>query len=548
MKALLFLLILFLNLNPTVSANPNELLLQTLDEALAVKSEYARVHENRTKILMRDFSDRNLADEEKYRLCMLLFENYQYYNCDSALVYAEYALQLANSLANERYEAQSRLAVSKASSIMGIYNESLEYLREVDPETLDESLYKSYLNTRIGVYESMSRYVGKNERAKAYKALSDRYRDSLLLILAPHTTDYYLIGGECKMAKGEYQRAEQLLQEGVAKLSPESREMAYLTYTLGELYGKTGDTEKQIRAYAQSALCDVKWGIKENLSLSKLAVLLFEKGDIDRAYYYINNSIDDSTFSGARLRTLGISEVLPVIVEAYQQKRTQQTRWMWVFIVVISVLVVAMGILWLFTYRQMKRLAEARKALDESNQQLGHLNAELEAINRHLSESNEVKEGYIGHFLNLCSDYIEKLENYKKLVNRKITSGQIAELQQMTASDKLVDSELKSFYKNFDQTFLFLYPSFVQEFNQLLRQEDRFELHLSDGLNTELRIFALVRLGITDSSRIAAFLRYSAQTIYNYRTRVRNRAIGDRDEFEEQVRKIAVHRKRDKIN
>jgi hypothetical protein len=196
-------------------------------------------------------------------------------------------------------------------------------------------------------------------------------------------------------------------------------------------------------------------------------------------------------------------------------------------------------------YLQKVKLTRTRKELSESNHNLKNLNEDLNTINEklintntNLREANHIKEEYVGHFMNLCSIYIDKLDDYRKLVSRKIIASQVEDLLQMTKSKKFIETELKEFYINFDNTFLHLFPTFVDEFNKLLAEEERFKYKQGDTLNTELRILALIRLGISDSFKISNFLRYSSQTIYNYRTKVKNKAAGNRDEFEKNIMMI----------
>ena len=194
-------------------------------------------------------------------------------------------------------------------------------------------------------------------------------------------------------------------------------------------------------------------------------------------------------------------------------------------------------------YHTNLRLNELNEDLQRTVDQLNDTNKKMSDINDELSESNEIKETYIGHFLDLCSTYIDKLEKYRSTLNKKAVERKLEELFRMLKSHEMIDQELKELYSLFDNIFLHLYPNFVEEFNSLLVEEERFNLKPDELLNTELRIFALIRLGITDSSRIANFLRYSANTIYNYRTRVRNKAAVPRDKFESFVMKIGVIQK-----
>ena len=267
-----------------------------------------------------------------------------------------------------------------------------------------------------------------------------------------------------------------------------------------------------------STISDIKASVKENAALPSLAFVLYGQGDITRAYHYIKRSLEDAIFCNARLRTIEISGMLPVIDAAYKLQIERQRRQLVLFLIIVSLLSVFLVISVVLIYKQVKKLSVAR---------------------RHLRQANHIKEEYIGHFLNLCSLYIEKLDNFRRTVNRKITAGQTEELLKLTKSSQFAGMEQKEFYANFDNAFLHLYPDFVTEFNRLLQPEERFIMKPGELLNTELRIFAIIRLGIDDSSKIANFLHYSINTIYTYRNKVKNKAI-NRENFEEEIMKIGV--------
>jgi len=192
-------------------------------------------------------------------------------------------------------------------------------------------------------------------------------------------------------------------------------------------------------------------------------------------------------------------------------------------------------------------VAVARQNLSFANDQLSILNTELSKINseikdtnRTLSESNLIKEEYIGRYMDQCSEYIDKLDNYHRSLNKTASSGKVEDLFQAIKSKQFIEDELKEFYTNFDITFLQLFPGFVEEFKKLLIDDEYLQLKHGQLLNTELRIYALIRLGISDSVKISHFLRCSLSTIYNYRTKIRNKAVGQRDEFEEKIMLIGA--------
>ena len=216
-----------------------------------------------------------------------------------------------------------------------------------------------------------------------------------------------------------------------------------------------------------------------------------------------------------------------------------------------------MGLLILLAYIQKKRrqLASARNDLATLNSQLSAMNSELSSANTalsqtneqlrhaiiHLNDSNRVKDEYLGKFLSICSEYIDKLDNYRLKINRKLKANQHGDLLRMTGSDQLKADELKELFQHFDTLFLHLFPTFVADFNALLRPEERIEPAGQGQLSTDLRIFALIRLGIDESSKIAEFLHYSPNSIYAYRARIKNKAAGRRDDFERQVKEIGIY-------
>ena len=270
-----------------------------------------------------------------------------------------------------------------------------------------------------------------------------------------------------------------------------------------------------------SAISDIRSAIKDHASLWMLAQLLYENGDMERAYQYMRFSWNATKFYNARLRSWQSADVLSLIDKTYQAMIEKQNDRLQQYLVLITALLVlligALG----YIYRQMKKLAVARNHLQTANHQLNQLNEELQQMNAcltstnaELSESNQIKEEYIARFIKLCSTYINRLDAYRRMVNKKVSAGQIAELLKITRSQDALDEELEELYANFDTAFLHLFPDFVKKFN------------------------ALIRLGIEDSSQIAEFLRYSVNTIYNYRAKVKNKARGSREDFEDLVRKI----------
>ena len=302
----------------------------------------------------------------------------------------------------------------------------------------------------------------------------------------------------------------------------------------------------------ESVLADIRNASMDQGSMWELANELMLNGDIDKASSYISFTSDCANRYGSRQRNWQIAPLLATIAKNYKAQSERNTAQLWMALVIISILLLLLLGVLLFLHRRNKQLATARNALTESNDELASVNnqlsavnaelssvnAQLSMVNSQLSESNRVKEEYIGRFISLCSQYIDKLDNYRKMVNKKMKNKELEELFLMSKSTELKEKELEELFLNFDSVFLHLFPNFVNDFNALLQPEVRVQPKEENRLTTEIRIFALIRLGIEDSSKIAEFLHYSVNTIYNYRARIKNGAIGNREQFEHQIKTL----------
>ena len=311
-----------------------------------------------------------------------------------------------------------------------------------------------------------------------------------------------------------------------------------------------------------SALTDIRQAIMDQAALWSLAnSLMNEEGNLDRAYKYMDFSWECISYFSTHMRSWLVSPILTRINSKYKENLHQAyTNLIWT-IAAISLLVVGLLMLLFYVSRKRRQLAVIRNELKYANEELGELNQQLSSKNQdlseanqrlsdineqlrqaniHLNDSNRVKDEYIGKFLSVCSDYIDKLDNYRIKINRKLKAGQQADVLRMTSSEQLKEDELKAFFDHFDDIFLRLFPTFIDDFNALLRPGEEIIPTEKNHLNTDLRIFALIRLGIEESSKIAEFLRYSPNSIYAYRARIKNKAIGNRDEFEKLVKEIGI--------
>ncbi|WP_303013461.1 DUF6377 domain-containing protein [uncultured Bacteroides sp.] len=519
-----------------------DVLLREIDAIIKNRQIYGAEKEARIADLKRLLVEA-ASDKQRYGFCGRLFDEYRAYNLDSSFVYAQRKEELARRLNKQDYLDDSAMNMAEVMGTTGMYKEALELLGGIDKKTLPGYLYGYYYHLYRTIYGLMGDYAVTEEAKNEYYRMTDLYRDSLLQVNASDSLGHVLVMADKCIVHAQYDEAIRILAEYYGKPSLDEHAQAMITYTISEGCRLKGDKEGQKHYLALSAIADLKSAVKEYVSLRKLASLVYEAGDIDRAYNYLKCSLEDATLCNARLRTLEISQVFPIIDQAYQLKTKRQQQEMKVSLICISLLSVFLLVAIFFVYKQMKKVAAARREvvdtntlLQELNEELHDSNSQLKEMNHTLSEANYIKEEYIGRYMDQCSTYLDKMDLYRRSLNKIAAAGRVEELYKAIKSSQFLDEELKEFYANFDVTFLQLFPSFVEEFNALLTEP--MQPKPGEQLNTELRIFALIRLGITDSTKIAQFLRYSVTTIYNYRTRVRNKAVGERDEFEAKVMQI----------
>ena len=525
------------------SSRADSLLLK-LDQAIKERPIYMEQKELKLVELKR-LLHRQIPDEERLAILGTLLDEYRSFNTDSALHMAEEREQIAIRLGNREYIDNARMNKADVLGMTGMYKEVMDLMRNIHIDRLPVDIHPYYYHIYRTVYGLMADYAVTAYEKKLYTELTDKYRDSLLLVNKDNLLIHTLIQSDQYNVRNEYDKAIRLLTDYLALQKDYEHDVAICAYTLSESYRLKGDKEKEKEYLIVSAMADMKTAVREYISLRKLAVLLYQEGDIERAYSYVKICMEDAAACNARLRKLEILEIFPIINDAYQQKTEKQQEQMKWALVSISLLSLFLLLAIFYVYKQMKKVAAARREVIDANKRLKELNDELHLSNAQLKEANHsiaensyLKEEYIGRYMDQCSVYLEKMDNYRRSLGKIAATGNVEELYKTIKSSKFIEGELKEFYTNFDNTFLQLFPTFVEDFNALLADDEQISLKAGERMNTELRIFALIRLGITDSVKIAQFLRYSVTTIYNYRTKVRNKAAGDRDLLEQEVMTI----------
>ncbi|MEY8723074.1 DUF6377 domain-containing protein [Bacteroides stercorirosoris] len=519
-------------------------LLSQLDQVIQNRPVYIEQKEKKLNDLRKALRQR-ISDENRFTLLGEYLDEYRSYNTDSSLYISRERYQVALRMKNKEHQDNALMNTAEIMGTAGMYKEAIDLMQNVHINQLPDELHPYYYHIYRTVYGLMADYAVTEQEKKLYAEITDKYRDSLLLVNKDNLLVYTLIQSDQYNVRGEFENAIQLLTDYLAGQIDNVHDVAICAYTLSESYRLKEDTEKEKEYLILSSIADMRSAVREYISLRKLAVLLYQEGDIDRAYSYLKLCMDDAVFCNARLRILEILQIFPLINDAYQQKTEKQQEQMEWALVSISLLSIFLLIAIFYVYKQMKRVAAARHEVVDANKRLKELNEELHRYNLQLKEANHIiaensylKEEYIGRYMDQCSVYLEKMDNYRRSLGKIAASGKVDELYKHIKSSKFIDEELKDFYANFDNTFLQLFPTFVEDFNALLADGEQIYPKANERMSTELRIFALIRLGITDSVKIAQFLRYSVTTIYNYRTKVRNKAAGDRDLLEQEVMKI----------
>lgn len=586
-----WLIILILSLLPItiaakVSSQETDSLMRTLEETLLQRETFVHQREEMITDLKTRLKNAD-NDEERYSLIGNLFDTYKPFNTDSAYYYSLQRERVARNLGDSIKVLDSRMNRASALIAVGMYHEVWDVMRNINPESLPDYMLPYYYYIMRTLKGNMADFsVFSPIRAK-YNAETCAYRDSIIRVNEPGSLARAISMADHHNAYGQYLKAVEIMSNYMAEHELSDHDKAICAWTLADSYQHLGNISELKKQLIISSIGDIKAAVREYVSLRQLALLLYKEGDLERAYRFMNIAFDDANKSNARQRLVELSAYYPEISGIYVQKISQQKESLrsalWIIGILAGVLILAL----IYVGKQMKTISRSKKQLAEANDSLNNLNSKLSKSNESLNAANErllltntrlneanmklnemnnqlneaveelnkanaelkeaylkieensrLKEAYIGKYMDQCMMQIDSIDTYRKSLLKLATSGKNEELKNRLKATDTVDDRLKGFYQNFDNTFLDLFPNFVDDFNALLLPEEAIQPKRKGTLNTELRIFALIRLGITDSDKIARFLRYSVTTIYNYRTKVRNKARGDRSLLEEAVRTL----------
>lgn len=531
-----------------------------LDKAILQSDEFVKHREARIGLLKNKLAAAH-TPQAKYDLNFALYQEYRSYKNDIAIQYINRCIDLAEKMEDKNKWGNAISLLAFQASTTGAYAESWDVLKEVDKDALDHESLCNYYWAYQHLYGEMAYYANVPHLKKYYLGKYQAYRD-LVMATFNHDDDRYLQMQEVKYRDaGKMQEALKINDERMSKVAKGSHEYAIVCYYRALIYKNNHRLDDACYYLLCSALSDVRLAVMDQGSMWELANLLSKKNNqdqLDRSYDYIKFAWQAATIFNTPVRSRQIMPVLTTIEESYQKQLTSSNRRLKVMIGwSVVLLVVVMGLLF-YVNKQRRRIALAHRKqkqtnrelqtanenlslaignLNKANEELNKANESLNAMNEDLNESNKMKEMYIGRFLRLCAIYVDKIETMRKRVTKLVKSRELTKLLTMMQADHEYIGEL---YDYFDSAFLKLFPNFVDEFNALLKPEERIVLEDDTKLTTTIRIFALIRLGIEDSSKIAEFLHYSVNTIYNYRAKIKNGALCDREVFEEKVKQIGM--------
>lgn len=502
-------------------------LLRELDNVIGKHDDYSKEKANRVSKLEHEVkSERNL--NERYRKALELENEYETYVSDSAANLLNECLDMAEQLGNDNYIKDVKLRMAMVYSMSGMFVVADKIFQEFDYEKLDQSYRGLYCYARIRYCENIARDIDDRRFSQRFIDEIDWCREELMKMWSEGSVPYLKELANRYESAGRYKEAFDILHDVYNQEASGSHGYAMLAMSLAKCYGLMGKEELEKKYLIIAAITDIKLAIKENEALLALSAILYNEGDIERAYRYVKVCLADANFYNSHFKDSVIARTYSIVDSAYMSRMDAQRKKLQGYLVVISVIVVLLVVVLFESFKQRNKLMLIRAQLKQANQGLLTMNSRLD-------EANLIKERYVGYFMNQCSVYINKLDDFRKNVNRKIKTKQIEDLYVL--SSRPMEKELEELYANFDRAFLNLYPDFIEQFNALLKPEARFETE--DGrLNITLRIYALMRMGITNMGQIAKFLNYSLQTVYNYKSKVKKDSLLDGDAFEEAVKII----------
>ena len=534
-------------------------LLDSLDSSLGKSAAYTAEKERRISSLRRRLSQ-TANPEQRFWICRNLVDEYSSYNSDSALHYIDASTAVGRQTGRREWVDEMNLNRAYIYAATGLLSEAESALNEVDPRQMTPALASEYYNRLLFVLTHKDQYLGKNSLTRPYSERAKAMLDSVSRLMQPSDPQYiWFLAWRGMTDPAKTREAIPVVEKALESSTYSTREEAMNAWILSRLYELTGNSDMMMRYLILSAIADVRTSNKEIASLEEISNRLYQSNDLERANDYISHCLQLANDYKSRVRVGRLADLQYHITKAYSQRNDRQRRKLNVYFIIALVFAAGLAVAMLILYKQNRRIHRSKTELDRSNAQLNSKVEELSQTRRQLKEANDrleilyrnvrdeagelaagndAKERYIADIFAICSDYISKLDEFRRNIYRKIVAHNFDEVKELTKSHELSHGEIKELYQNFDSIFLKVYPNFVDDFNTLLRPDERVAMKKPGVLTTELRIYALVRLGINDSVKIARFLHCSTQSVYNARMKMRNKSDISKEQFAEAVRRL----------
>ncbi len=526
----IFMLLVLLTTSPVYAKPQNDL--ASLDSVLSIRDTFLKNKKRRIDSIKSRIPV-NAPIMDKLKGYDRLYEEYLTLSFDSAMRYINLAEELVSDTGDYDLNAKVKIHKSMSYATSGHFSQAIDELKKIQSSCLSDTLLEKYYQAYQWTYGLWAEYSQDKTFAPIYYRNSKTYLDSLIQVTPRNTSLYnYRIAEKALMFNHDFETAKKNYLKVVDKEPKNSRLYAQSAFALAQAYNNLQDRANYRKWLINAAISDQMIPLKENLALQDVAILIKnEDGDLERANAYLTYSLNDALEYNNRLRILEIGKKLPAIATAYQEtvlaKNKQLHLYLVTIVIIVIILIIAIAI-----------IIEQKRKIRNRNVTLSTFNDQLKVFNKQLQETNRSREQYVNLFLNLCAGYIDKYNRLQLTVTSKVKAGQYNELQKLLqANSRPSEAELREVFFNFDTAFLRLYPDFIKNVNTLLQPDKAICPKSSELLNANLRILALIRMGITDSTKIATLLFYSQQTIFNRRTEMRNRAI-NRDSFEKEIMDI----------
>ncbi|MDB5031701.1 DUF6377 domain-containing protein [Mucilaginibacter sp.] len=531
MKRILFIIPFLLLFHAAFSNKSYDSLLTKLNSTLDKKESYDDEKLKRIEKLQNSLDAASSGDLNlKYAIYLKLYNEYKSFNYAQAFSYAQ-KLQQTGRLLNDPVKiAVSRIKLGFILLSSGMFKETFDSLKTVNVNLLDNEAKKEYYFLTARTYYDLADFDKDNYFTPIYNNNAGKYIDSASALCNRNSFEYIYYNGLKYLKTGNTSKAVDELKMLIGHYRLTDHEFAVAVSTLSDIYIRKSIPDKAIELLITAAMADVRSSTKEAAAMTTLAQLLYKNGDVKNAYVYIKQAMDDAIFYGARQRKLQVSAILPIIASDRINNEMEQKRALFFFASLLTVLICVVIVFAVIIYKQLQKLRIADKIILETNHNLQNTIIEL-------NEANTIKEEYIGYYFNLISEYINKLDKFKRSVDNKLTTKRFDDIRILVNNINLT-KEREELFINFDKAFLKIFPNFVHAYNALFCEENRVKLLPNQLLNTDLRIFALIRLGINDTEKISHILEYSVNTIYNYKARIKSKSIVHNDEFEHAIMAI----------